>query len=59
MSRQLDGWVIPTNAVTVAGTRFKTGPHQYVIREPWGDGATRYNSQEEALNNAQPPKEHR
>lgn len=51
--------IIPTNAVTVAGSRFKPGPHQYVILPPYGDGTTRYDSREQAMAAARAPKEHR
>lgn len=40
---------IPTDAVTVAGTKFKPPPHEYVIRPPFGDGATKYPTREAAM----------
>lgn len=36
-------------AVTVAGTRFKPGPHQYIVKPPYGDGETRYDTREAAM----------
>lgn len=41
--------IIPTDAVTVYGTKFKPGPHEYVIRPPFGDGATKYPTREAAM----------
>lgn len=40
---------IPTDAVRVHGTKFKAGPHEYVIRPPFGDGTTRYPSRSDAM----------
>ena len=36
-------------AVTISGSRFKPGPHEYVVRPPYGDGTTRYQTRQAAL----------
>lgn len=50
------GWVIPSSAVVVAGSRFTEGPCEYVLRSPFGDGVTRFASREAAFASAKRPE---